>query len=87
MMQGFENRLHFSREMQENGANHIRGKFSVLCGLAGFARLPGGFAARGDSVRSRCEDAKAFRMPQARSIKPEREDLLRHNKNVLLAHL
>jgi hypothetical protein len=45
MMQGFENRLHFSREMQGNGANQIRGKFSVLRGLAGFARLPGGFAA------------------------------------------
>ncbi|MBU0784449.1 MAG: hypothetical protein KJ798_07050 [Gammaproteobacteria bacterium] len=26
---------------------------------------------------NRCEDAHAFRMPQARSIKPESEDLLR----------
>jgi len=79
MMQGFENRLHFSREMQGNGANQIRGKFSVLRGLAGFARLPGGFAARGGSDRNRCGDAKAFRMPQARSIKPDQKHCLGKN--------
>jgi len=76
-MQGFENRLHFSREMQVNGANQIRGWISMLYGLAGFARLPVGFAARGGSDRNRCEDAKAFRMPLARIIKPESEALLR----------
>jgi hypothetical protein len=76
-MQGFENRLHFSREMLKSVANQIRGWISMLCILAGFARLPGGFAARGGSDRNRCEDAKAFRMPQARIIKPESEALLR----------
>jgi len=48
----------------------------VLHGLAGFARLPGDFAARGD-LKGRCEDAFAFRMTQARGIKPGSEDLLR----------
>jgi len=56
------------------------GEIWVLCRLAGFARLPGGFEARGDSARSRCEDAYAFRMPQARSIKPESEALLRQGR-------
>ncbi|MCR2745490.1 hypothetical protein [Limnobacter parvus] len=49
----------------------------VMHRLAGFARLPGGFAARGDCESNRCEDAFAFRMPQARSITPESEALLR----------
>tara|TARA_Y100000296_G_scaffold87442_1_gene134548 strand:+ start:8645 stop:8908 length:264 start_codon:yes stop_codon:yes gene_type:complete len=53
------------------------GGVSELRCFAGFARLPGGFAARGGSARNRCEDAKAFRMPQARSVKPELEALLR----------
>jgi len=53
------------------------GEIWVLCRLAGFARLPGGFEARGGSAGNRCEDAYAFRMPQARSIKPDQEALLR----------
>ncbi|MFP5482771.1 MAG: hypothetical protein ACLGGW_05780, partial [Gammaproteobacteria bacterium] len=33
------------------------GEAWALCRLAGFARLPGGFVARGGSARNRCEDA------------------------------
>jgi len=69
-------------ERAGNGAGDLRsamygtGEAWVQTRLAGFARLPGGFAARGD-LKGRCEDALAFRMPQARSIKPESEALLR----------
>ncbi|MAZ09379.1 hypothetical protein [uncultured Limnobacter sp.] len=51
------------------------GEAWVLRRLADFARLPGGFAARGD-LQGRCEDAYAFRMPQARSIKPDQKTCL-----------
>jgi len=59
--------------MNRLNAPWMRGdtRFDWLCKVSPRIRSAG-------RLRSnRCEDAEAFRMPQARSIKPEKETLLR----------